>query len=1029
GGRQPRTLLAVLLVAGGRSVPVDTLADAIWGENRPASATGTLQSYVSRIRRRLGGESQLQSDDVGYRLRVDASHVDFRRFEALVDEGRVALDAGRLVDARATLEAAEELWRGPALVEFREQDFAAGLATRLEERRLAAREARLDADLRLGRHAEVAGELTELVAAYPFRESLRAQLAVALYRSGRQTEALRALADAGRTLREELGIEPSRELRELESAILAHDPSLDAPPSPTGPPPTPVPSAPAPAPAVVSTPDARPAAHRRPSLIGRDPELAQLVAALDESAADARFVVLEGEPGIGKTRLAEELRSIASERGALAVWGRSDEGGAAPALWPWLPPLRALAERAGDAPATLTELLAGEAPTAAGQAEALQFERFEAMAGLLADVARRQPVVVLLDDLQWADATSMELLAFLAAAARLGPGVLVVCTMRQLEVGRNDAVTSALAAVARRPGSRRLQLRGLAPTATAAVLDATADRRIPPAVAAVIHSRAEGNPFYAIELSRLVDDEGGFRGEVPGSVGDVIRRRLTRLPTETVDVLGASAVVGRDVELDLLERAAGRDVLDALEPAVVHRLLVEVPEQPGSLRFSHALVREVLLEDMTSLRRARLHLKVADAIEARGAGVNDAEILAEHLWRAAPVGVARRAAEALERAAEVALRRVSYAAAEDLLTKAVYLRRAAGSSPGDMEAELLGICRLLEVARALRYFQAAVGGDVLDRAKELADACGRRDLLLSMLWFEWSALATSCRADEAAPLAQAYFDLTSGDDRPEVRAGGHEVLGVWNWGGGRITEAIEHLDIAMDLVRDLPMPTDPFVAEQRMVAHTFWLFNHAVHGDLAPGTAFAEFDAMLATPDRFAVASICGFAATTAIVLGRFEDAERYAAIGTEADPGSQFAFWGGQALMQRGIVLAWRGKVDEGIAAFEEGKARYVGIGAHSAMPTFEATVAMNVARWGRIPEAEDLLAGARAELAARRELWNEPVVLIAEAVVANATGDRDRAADRLAEAIERAVAQGSHALAGRALRVAAEVEVAIGT
>ena len=186
-------------------------------------------------------------------------------------------------------------------------------------------------------------------------------------------------------------------------------------------------------------------------------------------------------------------------------------------------------------------------------------------------------------------------------------------------------------------------------------------------------------------------------------MGDVVRRRLARLPASTKELLGVAAVVGRDVEMTLLARAADKAfdaVLDDLEPAVVHRLLVDVPELPAGLRFSHALVREVLLEDMTSLRRARLHLKVADAIESGGAGVDDAEILAEHLWRAAPVGVGHRAADALERAAEVALGRVSYGAAEDMLDRAVQLRKATSVSIPDQEAELVAISRLLEVARA-----------------------------------------------------------------------------------------------------------------------------------------------------------------------------------------------------------------------------------------------------------------------------------------------------------------------------------------
>jgi len=172
----------------------------------------------------------------------------------------------------------------------------------------------------------------------------------------------------------------------------------------------------------------------------------------------------------------------------------------------------------------------------------------------------------------------------------------------------------------------------------------------------------------------------------------------------------------------------------------------------------------VLLDDLTSLRRARLHLQVADAMVARGAGVDDAEILAEHLWRAVPVGVGGRAAEALERAAEVAVRRVAYAAAEDLLTRAVQLRRSTGSTLADEEAELRALFRLLEVARARRYFQGAAAPEVIDRAKELAERTGQRDLLLDLMWFEWSSRATAARTADSTPLAEAYQRLTR-DDR------------------------------------------------------------------------------------------------------------------------------------------------------------------------------------------------------------------------------------------------------------------------
>jgi hypothetical protein len=425
---------------------------------------------------------------------------------------------------------------------------------------------------------------------------------------------------------------------------------------------------------------------------------------------------------------------------------------------------------------------------------------------------------------------------------------------------------------------------------------------------------------------------------------------------------------------------------------------------------------------MTSLRRARLHLKVADGIESGGAGIDDAEILAEHLWRAAPVGVGHRAAEALERAAEVALRRVSYAAAEDSLRKAVQLRRSTSTTPEDLEAELSAIRRLLEVAKARRYFEGASDLDVLGRAKELADRCGQRDVLVDLIWFEWSALATSCRGEEAAPLAMEIRRLTADDPRPEIRAKGHQIYGVLCWGAGRITEAVEHLDIALDLLAQGPSPSDPFTAEQLLVTNTFWVWNHTVHGDLTPEDAFGRFDELIAAmPDRFAVASICGFGATMAITVGRWDEADRYAGIGIEAGAGGQFAFWDGQFLMHRGIVLAGRAQVDEAIASFVEGEARYTGIGGRSALSTFRASLALQLAEQGRVDDADRWARAARAELGTYNERWNEPIVLMAEAAVAGAAGDAEAAEELFACAADAAEIQGSHTLARRARELAA--------
>lgn len=672
GGNQSRTVLAVLLAAAGRVVTAEALVDILWGEDPPASAPGTLQSYISRLRRELerGGVARiLLWEPPGYRLAADAGDVDFRRFEALADEGRTLLAGGSPAEARDVLAAAEGLWRGPALVEYRDREFAQGLVARLEDRRMAAIEDRIRAELALGRHAAVVGELAELVNAHPLQEGFRGLLALALYRSGRQSEALRALSDARDTLRDELGVDLGRPLRDLESAILAHDRSLDAPAPASH-------ATPAPAPAAGPAP---PAAPRTDRLVGRDAELARLLEALDEASTCLRVALIEGEPGIGKTRLAEEVGAEATRRGAIVLWGRSFEGGAAPALWPWLPPLRALAA-ALPAPAQLApELAALLSPAAVpgGGATAVQVARFalvEAVADLLARSAAARPVVLVLDDIQWADVESLELLTSMVgrlADARL----LIIVTVRELEVGRNDIVVATLAALTRSTGARRLPLRGLASEATDALVAQTAGD-LDPVAAASIHARAEGNPFFTTELARLLASGQGLPGaDVPSGVRDVVRRRLSLLPEPTVDLLRVAAVIGRDVDLGLLALAAGReldDCLDDLEPAILHRLLVAAPDQPGMHRFAHALVREVVVDDISSLRRARLHLRVADALDDSD---DNAEILAEHLWQAVPIGVSARAAAALERAARVAVRRLAYTTAQDLLDRAVQLRR------------------------------------------------------------------------------------------------------------------------------------------------------------------------------------------------------------------------------------------------------------------------------------------------------------------------------------------------------------------
>jgi DNA-binding SARP family transcriptional activator len=227
-GFRQRTLLVLLLLRANEVVSRDRLIDELWGDQPPDAAPNALAALVARLRRALPAEVLLTGPG-GYELRIEPQSLDLHRFERLVEEGGETLAAGDPADAAEVLRSALSIWRGPALADFEYEAFAQPAIVRLEELRLTAIESRIDADLALGRHDDMIGELQSLVLQHPLRERLRGQLMLALYRSGRQAEALEAYREGRHALVEELGIDPSPPLQELERAILRQDPSLGAP--------------------------------------------------------------------------------------------------------------------------------------------------------------------------------------------------------------------------------------------------------------------------------------------------------------------------------------------------------------------------------------------------------------------------------------------------------------------------------------------------------------------------------------------------------------------------------------------------------------------------------------------------------------------------------------------------------------------------------------------------------------------------------------------------------------------------------
>jgi DNA-binding SARP family transcriptional activator len=348
GPRLQRTLLAILVMEAGRVVPADRLVDLLWRDEPPGAATASLQAYVSQLRRLLepgrparAPAQVLVTQDPGYVLRAGDDQVDALRFQALTRKAHDDLTAGDPVAAAAGLEEALALWHGDPLAEFAGEPWAVPAAARLSEAHDLALEDRIDAWLELGKHAQAAAELEAMVQARPLRERRWEQLIVTAYRSGRQADALRAYQRCRAVLASELGLEPGPGLRRLEAAVLAQDPSLDWRPASAAvivPPP----AAAEPA-RTGAVPPRQADTPPTPFLLGRDAELARLGERLRLAAAGhGGAVVLTGEPGAGKTTVAEATAHLASPAGITVAWGRCPDAASTPAYWPWSQVLRAL---------------------------------------------------------------------------------------------------------------------------------------------------------------------------------------------------------------------------------------------------------------------------------------------------------------------------------------------------------------------------------------------------------------------------------------------------------------------------------------------------------------------------------------------------------------------------------------------------------------------------------------------------------------------------------------------------------------
>ncbi|MEV0346904.1 BTAD domain-containing putative transcriptional regulator [Nonomuraea sp. NPDC050680] len=712
GGLRQRAVLARLLVARGQVVPVDTLLYDLWDDDTAKGAQSGLQVYISRLRRVLepgrprGGPNRLLVTVAsGYALRVAPDQVDALKFEQLVRAAGEHLEEGDPQSARARLEKALGLWRGTPYSDFADQQWAEAEVNRLTELRLVARERHADTGLRLGLPAETVPDLEALTTEHPLREEGWRLLGLGLYRCGRQGDALAALRRARGILADELGIDPGPALRKLESDILAQAPELELSLAPR-------PSRPVQAPTDTWPP--RPAVPVEPPplepepFVGRDAELARLTTA---AARTGRFqvAIVAGVAGAGKTTLLRQLDGKLTGDGWITASGACPDSSATPPGWAWVEILRALVGMtgAGEYAQLLAPLLDDADPDPDDDEVSGGFRLHRAVGGYLAGVARRAPVLLTLEDLHWADDQTLALLRALPSLLATSR-VLLVVTCRESEL--DDRQSDVLAALARL-GPVRVGLSGLDPKAVGELVRATCVREIDEDAVESIVERTGGNPFFVRETVRLLDSEGAadrasaveVLSRVPSGVRDVLRRRISRLPAGAQQILLQAAVIGRDVDVDVLVDVAGDEdaVVEAVEAALLAGLVTE--PGPGLLRFDHDLVRDTIYSDASRLRRTRLHAAVASVIERRTP--SDVAALAHHYFLA---DAAEKAVHYAGLAAEQAERRFAHREAATLWEQAIAaFDRTAGDTKDRLQLMLrqiraLALCGDMTAARLLR---------------------------------------------------------------------------------------------------------------------------------------------------------------------------------------------------------------------------------------------------------------------------------------------------------------------------------------
>jgi DNA-binding SARP family transcriptional activator/tetratricopeptide (TPR) repeat protein len=740
-GRQVPLLLAYLLLNRDRYVGREELIGALWPFHAPRSQDAALRTLLSRLRSALGTSALVGREELILTM-PEPVWIDVEAAVQEVQHAQRTLDRG---DARSAWALAQVPLNiaGRGLLPGTQAAWLEPRRRELDDVRLRALEVIGRAGLAMGGTQLASAERAarSLIDAEPYRESGYALLMEVLALQGNLAEGLRIYDRLRTLLRDELGTTPSVETIAVHERLVR----------PKSPPPQPGATGSPPGPASVALPGEL-AIRAEAPLVGRAHELSELARLWAIARGDlkgersGRIVVLAGDPGIGKTRLAAELAHNAHQQGACVLAGRAPEE----TLVSYQMFIEALRHYLLNAPAGELQQTAREygselarlipelrrrvpdlPPAPAAEAETDRYRMFEAVVGLLSAISARTPLLLVLDDLQWADRPTLLLLRHLARAP--DPSRLLILGAYRSTESAHEGFGQTLADLRRERMVSQIDVGGLTDRETSELVRILTGEAPSRALTRALHDETEGNPLFVSEIVRNLAEAGvrvsdAGSGELqrvglPEGVKQVIARRLARLSPPATEWLRVASVIGRDFEAGLLERVVSLDedeFLNALDEVVASGVVVETGPHAECYAFSHALIRETLYEGMSAPRRARIHRRVGEELETGGAHERNLNALAHHFTRAATADEGGKAITYARRAGEQATAVLSHQEAAEHYSRALDVLERSEPDALERRCELL----LLLGEALVRAGERGTAWPTFREAAELAERLG-----------------------------------------------------------------------------------------------------------------------------------------------------------------------------------------------------------------------------------------------------------------------------------------------------------------